>query len=695
MLDRFVFDTEVAEARWDDDAARWQIRTTRQGVSSDYTADVLVSAAGALSDPKLPDIDGIDSFQGEIFHSAQWDHDYDLTGKRVAVIGTGASAIQIVPEVAKQVAHLDVYQRTAPYVIPRMDRAYTGLERLAFKHVPGFQRMYRTGIYFSREMLVPSFVVDPRLALPAKRAALANLNKGIKDPELREKVTPTFEIGCKRILISNDWYPALAQDNVDLVTDGITKVTPTAVVTKDGTEREIDVLIVATGFHTTDLPIASRIHGRNGETPRRPLQAGRHAGLQGRDRARLPEPVLHRRAQHRPRPLEHGLHDRVAGRLRRRRRLHDAAAGRRGGRADRAGAARLERRRAGAHEAHGVEHRRLLELVPRRARPQRHAVATHDVQVPSADRSVRHRELPRPPGGFVVHPRPGEGVRMKTLDGKVVVITGAGSGIGRELALRAADQGAILALSDWDEVGLVETARLVQTRASALGGEVRTDKLDVRDRQAMHEYAATLRRELGRVNVIVNNAGVALHGDFEEVSYEDFEWIMDVDFWGVVHGTKEFLPHLIESGDGHVVNISSLFGLISMPGQTAYNAAKYGVRGFTEALRQELHPRQATRCNVTCVHPGGIKTAIARNARATESHDQADVAKHFDGKLARMTPERAAEIIWDAVLADKPRVVVGADAKVLDWFARIVGARYQRAFAFAARRLAPRPAARR
>jgi NAD(P)-dependent dehydrogenase (short-subunit alcohol dehydrogenase family) len=279
---------------------------------------------------------------------------------------------------------------------------------------------------------------------------------------------------------------------------------------------------------------------------------------------------------------------------------------------------------------------------------------------------------------------------MKSLDGKVVVITGAGSGIGRELALQAADRGAVLALSDWDEVGLVETARLVQTRPSVPGGrEVRTDKLDVRDREAMRDYAATLRRELGRVNVIVNNAGVALHGDFEEVSYEDFEWIMDVDFWGVVQGTKEFLPHLIESGDGHVVNISSLFGLISMPGQTAYNAAKYGVRGFTEALRQELilarHP-----VNVTCVHPGGIKTAIARNARATESHDQSEVAKHFDGKLARMTPERAAEIIWGAVLADKPRVVVGADAKVIDWFARIVGARYQRVFAFAARRMAPK-----
>jgi cyclohexanone monooxygenase len=262
VLDRFRFGTTVEDAAWDDDRQRWQVRTD----AGDLTADVLVSAAGALSDPKMPDIEGIDGFQGEVFHSARWDHSVDLTGKRVAVIGTGASAIQIVPEIAKQVAHLDVYQRTAPWVMPRRDRAYTAPERLAFRHVPGVQKLYRSAIYWGRETFVPAFTVSPRIAAPAKKACLENIRRGISDPALRARVTPTFEVGCKRILISNDWYPTLAADHVDLVTDRIEKVTGNAVVTEGGHEREVDALVVATGFHTTDLPIAAHIRGRGGET---------------------------------------------------------------------------------------------------------------------------------------------------------------------------------------------------------------------------------------------------------------------------------------------------------------------------------------------------------------------------------------------------------------------------------------------
>jgi cyclohexanone monooxygenase len=262
VLDRFSFGTTMEKARWDAALGRWRVTTSR----GEVVARTLISGAGGLSEPKLPQIDGIEGFQGELFHSARWNHDVDLAGKRVAVIGTGASAIQIVPELAKTVGHLDVYQRTAPYVIPRNDRPYTRLERALFQRFPLLQRLYRTAIYWGREAYVPGFTLEPRLALPAKRLARHNLHKAIADPELRARLTPTFEIGCKRILISNDYYPALAQDHVDLVTDPIAKVTGDAVVTADGTERPVDVLVVATGFHTTDQPIAHHVVGREGRS---------------------------------------------------------------------------------------------------------------------------------------------------------------------------------------------------------------------------------------------------------------------------------------------------------------------------------------------------------------------------------------------------------------------------------------------
>jgi cyclohexanone monooxygenase len=262
VLDRFRFGVTVEDATWDEDDHVWQVTTSAGTV----TADILISGSGGLSEPRLPEIKGIDTFAGEIFHSARWNHDYDLTGKRVAVVGTGASAIQIVPEIAERVAHLDVYQRTAPWVIPRHDREYTSLERLAFRHVPMFQRAYRTAIYWAREAYVPAFTVQPKLAAPAKSQALGNIRKGISDPTLRKAVTPDYEIGCKRILISNTWYPALDRDDVDLVTDPIAEITPTGITTADGTEREIDCLIVATGFYTTDQPIAHHVKGVDGRT---------------------------------------------------------------------------------------------------------------------------------------------------------------------------------------------------------------------------------------------------------------------------------------------------------------------------------------------------------------------------------------------------------------------------------------------
>ncbi|AIY18760.1 SDR family NAD(P)-dependent oxidoreductase [Pimelobacter simplex] len=274
---------------------------------------------------------------------------------------------------------------------------------------------------------------------------------------------------------------------------------------------------------------------------------------------------------------------------------------------------------------------------------------------------------------------------MKYLSNKVVVITGAGSGIGRALAVNLAGKGARLALSDVDDAGLNETAALAKDAGSP---DVHTAHLDVADRAAFTAYAAEVAGHFGQVNVIVNNAGVALAGDVVDLDYDDMEWIVGINFWGVVHGTKEFLPHLIASGDGHVVNLSSLFGLLAMPGQSAYNATKFAVRGFTEALREEMLIA-GHKVGVTSVHPGGIKTAIARNARVSDKEDKAATAKLFDEKLAKMTPERAAEIIVKGILKNQARVLVGLDAHALHQFQKFTGSRYEDVVALVSKRVLP------
>jgi NAD(P)-dependent dehydrogenase (short-subunit alcohol dehydrogenase family) len=262
---------------------------------------------------------------------------------------------------------------------------------------------------------------------------------------------------------------------------------------------------------------------------------------------------------------------------------------------------------------------------------------------------------------------------MTDFNGRVAVVTGAGSGIGRALAFELARRGAKLAISDVDAAGLADTVKQVRV----IGAPVHDTRLDVTDRAAVLSYADEVAAHYGGVNLVVNNAGIAFTGDVEDMSFEQIERIIDVDFWGVVNGTKAFLPHLIASGDGHVVNISSLFGLLAVPGQSAYNAAKFAVRGFTEALRQEML-LAGHDVRVTCVHPGGIKTAIARNAGAVAGHNAAELAAYFDSKLAKTSPESAARTILAAVAGDKPRAVVGLDAKVLDIAVRLLGPAYQR-----------------
>jgi cation diffusion facilitator CzcD-associated flavoprotein CzcO len=261
ILPHLRFHHEVTDARWDADVQRWRIRTTR----GTYTAQVLVNAAGALSDPVIPDLPGLDRFQGRAFHSARWDHGCDLRGKRVAVVGTGASAIQFVPEIQPLAERLHVFQRTPPWILPRHQRDLGARERRLFRRAPAAQRAARGAIYLAREAFVLAFR-NPGAMRVARHVALRHLRRGIPDPALRQKLTPDWTMGCKRILLSNDYLPALARPNVEVVTDGIAEVRAHSVVTADGTEREVDAIVFATGFQPTDPPLARHTHGRGGRT---------------------------------------------------------------------------------------------------------------------------------------------------------------------------------------------------------------------------------------------------------------------------------------------------------------------------------------------------------------------------------------------------------------------------------------------
>lgn len=264
------FGCALEAARWDDAAARWRLTTT----DGDLSCRVLVLATGGLSEPAVPDLPGLDRFAGPVMHTARWDHGVDLAGRAVAVVGTGASAIQVVPALQPVAARIDLYQRTPAWILPRRDRAVAEWERRLFRAVPAAQRAVRGGQFWRRELTTSAFTTRPALMDLARRTALAHLARQVPDPVLRDLLTPRYAMGCKRILLSDDFYPAVASDTVDLVPHAVTAVSPTGLVAADGRERAADALVFATGFHVTDPPVAGRIRDSAG----RPLaeHLGRH-----------------------------------------------------------------------------------------------------------------------------------------------------------------------------------------------------------------------------------------------------------------------------------------------------------------------------------------------------------------------------------------------------------------------------------
>ncbi len=262
ILPQIRFNHELVRAAWDEAARRWRIETS-QGA---WTAEVLISACGALSEPSIPALPGLETFAGTKFHSAQWNHDHKLEDQRVAVIGSGASAIQFVPQIQPLAKRMHLFQRTPAWILPHPDRPITEIERAVYRRLPLAQRMVRAGVYWSRELFAAAFTKYPKLTRLIARTARRHLARQVPDVELRQKLTPAYLPGCKRILISNDFYPAVTAPNVELITDSIREVRTHSIVTEDGREREVDTIILATGFKVTKHPIVFRVQGREGKS---------------------------------------------------------------------------------------------------------------------------------------------------------------------------------------------------------------------------------------------------------------------------------------------------------------------------------------------------------------------------------------------------------------------------------------------
>lgn len=262
VVDKIRFDHEVLNAAWDTTAGRWQIETN----AGWFTADVMILGNGPLAEPAIPELVGLDSFEGTTFHSAQWRNDHDFMGERVAVIGTGASAIQFIPEIQPLVSKLSVFQRTAPWVLPHPNRRITKFEQRLYRRAPIAQRAARDIVYWSREFFAVLLVHNPFVLRVLEKGIAAYIGRQVDDPSLRAKLIPHYRPGCKRLLLSNNYYPAIQRENVEVVTDPITVVRPKSVVTADGVEHEVDTIIFGTGFHVTDNPIAEKIRGVDGRT---------------------------------------------------------------------------------------------------------------------------------------------------------------------------------------------------------------------------------------------------------------------------------------------------------------------------------------------------------------------------------------------------------------------------------------------
>jgi cation diffusion facilitator CzcD-associated flavoprotein CzcO/NAD(P)-dependent dehydrogenase (short-subunit alcohol dehydrogenase family) len=679
--DKIRFHHRVVGADWSSEDARWHVTAERTdtGETVELTAGFVLSCTGyyRYDHGYEPDFAGRDDFTGTIIHPQFWPDDVDFTDKRVVVIGSGATAITLIPSLAKTAAHVTMLQRSPTYIASLPESSPVARVARTFMSADRAGDVTRWAMALGTQ---GSFQFSRRFPELAKKVLLKGVAQQLPegypiDPNFTPRYNPWDQRLC--VVPNGDLFKAIREGRADVVTDTIDRFTEHGIRVSSGDEIEADIVVTATGLELLYLGgIEPTVDGEPVNIPDKLV----YKGMMLEDVPNLAAAIGYTNASWTLKcELTCGYVTRLLNHM------HDT------------GLRQCTPVNAdpsvGAEPLLGLTSgyvTRSADRFPRGGTKfpwQVHQSYLRDYRATKrsdiVDDAMRFTnpdpDAPRP---LVANPR--GAAPMNRFEGRVAAITGAGSGIGRALAIELSRRGAHLALSDIDDEGLAETV----TRCEGRGTKVTSHHLDVADRSAMEAWADQVVADHGKVNLIFNNAGVALGATVEGESYEDFEWLMGINFWGVVYGTKAFLPHLKASGDGHVVNLSSVFGLISIPSQSAYNSAKFAVRGFTDALRMEL---EIDPCGVssTTVHPGGIKTNIARRARIDDSvaamGGEGDPGEQFE-KIAMTTPAKAAKQILAAVEANKRRALIGPDAKVIDLVGRLPAGLYQRVLVRGARR---------
>lgn len=652
LRDEIRFDSRVETLSWSSEHKRWVARVScADGASYEISCDFVVAGTGYYDYERgyLPEWEGFDRYRGVVARPQHWPEDLDYAGKRVLVIGSGATAVTLVPSMAKSAAHVTMLQRSPTYIFSRP--AEDPIAKTLRAHLPttlAYKLSRAKNITLQRAAYAWARVAPQRARAMMRQQALDGVGP---DVDVDVHFNPRYQPWDQRVCLipDDDLYRALREERASIVTDTIDHFTETGVVLTSGQVIEADIVVPATGL---SLKFLSNIRmDIDGE----PVSSGELVTYKGMMFAGIPNFAAVFGYTSASWTLKADLACEYVCRLLQhmKRQRYDVVVPELEDRSE------ATRPLMGALDSGYVK--RAADRMPKQSSRKPWANLDDYFGDVVAIRLGRIEDGALRFGRSV----PAPGSRFRFGD-KTAVVTGAASGIGEALAKDLAGRGCHLVLVDRDAAGLERVAKLARSRRV----NVSTHVVDLGDREAIKRFAAQLDAGDVEVDLLINNAGVALGGEFGDVTEHDFDWLMNINLGGVVSLTRALLPRMRRRPDAHIANVSSVFGMIAPPGQTAYCASKFAVRGFSESLRHEL---EGTSVGVSVIHPGGIKTSIAKNARLPEGVDRADMTK----ELAEMekkfitAPEKAAQIILAGIERRRARIMVGPDARLIEVIERL------------------------